>query len=90
MGNYKTSEVKIIYGVCGVMYTADMCVVNYDPDFGLFLTQLIRIDFVIDQLIAKIFFNNKFIIFLYMFRALLCSSSGGQNCIVQHLVSSHL
>ena len=24
-----------------------------------------------------------------MFRALLCSSSGGQNCIVQHLVSSH-
>ena len=32
---------------------------------------------------------NKFIIFLYMFRALLCSSSGGQNCIIQHLVSSH-
>jgi len=26
---------------------------------------------------------------LYMFRALLCSSSGGQNCIIQHLVSSH-
>ena len=25
----------------------------------------------------------------YMFRALLCSSSGGQNCIIQHLVSSH-
>ena len=24
-----------------------------------------------------------------MFRALLCSSSGGQNCIIQHLVSSH-
>ena len=24
-----------------------------------------------------------------MFRALLCSSSGGQNCILQHLVSSH-
>ena len=23
-----------------------------------------------------------------MFRALLCSSSGGQNCIIQHLVSS--
>ena len=34
-------------------------------------------------------FYNKFIIFLYMFRALLCSSSGGQNCILQHLVSSH-
>jgi len=36
----------------------------------------------------KILFHNKFIIFLYMFRA-LCSSSGGQNCIIQHLVSSH-
>jgi len=24
-----------------------------------------------------------------MFRALLCSSSGGQNCIIQHPVSSH-
>jgi len=26
----------------------------------------------------KLLFYNKFIIFLYMFRALLCSSSGGQ------------
>jgi len=38
----------------------------------------------------KFFFYNKFIIRLYMLRALLCSSSGGQNCIIQHLVSSHL
>jgi len=37
----------------------------------------------------KFLFYNKFIIFLYMFRALLCSSSGDQNCIIQHLVSSH-
>jgi len=37
----------------------------------------------------KFLFYNKFIIFLYMFRALLCSTSGGQNCIIQHLVSSH-
>ena len=37
----------------------------------------------------KFLFYNKFIIFLYTFRALLCSSSGGQNCIMQHLVSSH-
>ena len=34
-------------------------------------------------------FYNKFIIFLYMFRAIMCSSPGGQNCIIQHLVSSH-
>jgi len=39
----------------------------------------------------KFLFYNKFIIrvFLYMFRALLCSLSGGQNDIIQHLVSSH-
>ena len=37
----------------------------------------------------KFSFHNKFIIYLYMFRALLCSSSGGQNCVIQHLVSSH-
>jgi len=37
----------------------------------------------------KFFFYNKFIICLYMFRALLCSSSGGQNFIIEHLVSSH-
>jgi len=36
----------------------------------------------------KFLFYNKFIIFLYMFRALLCLSSGGQNCIIQHLVLS--
>jgi len=30
------------------------------------------------NLMYKFLFYNKFIIFLYMFRALLCSSSGGQ------------
>jgi len=40
------------------------------------------------KLMHKLFYN-KFVIFLYMFRALLCSSSGGQNFIIQHLVSSH-
>jgi len=32
---------------------------------------------------------NEFIIHLYMLRAQLCPSSGGQNCITQHLTSSH-
>ena len=36
----------------------------------------------------KFLFYNKIIIFIYMFRALLCSSSVGKNCIMQHLVSS--
>jgi len=38
----------------------------------------------------KIFFHNKFTVSLYIFRALCGSSSGGQNCIIQHLVSLHL
>jgi hypothetical protein len=36
----------------------------------------------------KVLFYNKFIIFLYMFRALLCLSSGGQIVLIQHLVLS--
>ena len=40
------------------------------------------------QLYAQILYFNKFTILLYMFRALLCSSSGGQIVLVQHLVSS--
>ena len=37
----------------------------------------------------KTLLYNKFIIRLDMFRALLYSSRGDQNCIIQHLVSSH-
>ena len=33
------------------------------------------------QLEAQILYFNTFITFLYMFRALLCSSSEGQNCV---------
>jgi len=40
------------------------------------------------QFDAKIFYFNRVIILLYMFRALLCSSSGGQIILVQHLVPS--
>ena len=40
------------------------------------------------QLDAQILYFSTFITFLYMFRALLCSSLGGQIIFVQHLVSS--
>ena len=40
------------------------------------------------QLDAKILYFHTFIAFLYMFRALLCSSPGGQIVLTQHLVSS--
>jgi hypothetical protein len=49
--------------------------------FDVLLTVHLSIILVINQLNAQILFNNKFIIFLYMLRALLCSSSGGQNFI---------
>jgi len=35
-------------------------------------------DSLIYQLAAQILYFNTFIVLLYMFRALLCSSSGGQ------------
>jgi len=40
------------------------------------------------ELDAQILYFNAFITFLYMFRALLCSSSRGLIVLVQHLVSS--
>jgi len=44
--------------------------------------------FFFNQLDAHILYFNAFITFLYMFRALLYSSSGGQIVLTQHLVSS--
>jgi hypothetical protein len=40
------------------------------------------------QLDAQTLYFNTFITFLYMFRALLCSSSGGKIVLVQPLVLS--
>ena len=62
---------------------------KYLSDFDVLLTVHLSIILASDQLNVKILFFNEFIIFLYMFRSLLCSSSGGQNCVIQHLVSSH-
>ena len=45
-------------------------------------------DILFYQLDAQILYFNTFIIFLYMFRALLCSYSGEQILLVQRLVSS--
>ena len=42
------------------------------------------------NLMHKICFTISFISFLYMFRAHVLISSGGQNCITQPLVSSHI
>jgi len=41
-----------------------------------------------DQLDAQIFNTFITILYMYMFRAMSCSSSGGQIVLIQHLVSS--
>ena len=50
------------------------------------LTVHLSITLANDQLDAQIF--NTFITILYMFRAISCSSSGGQIVLIQHLVLS--
>jgi hypothetical protein len=55
-------------------------------NFDVLLTIHLSITLANDQLGAQIF--NTFIIILYMFRAISCSSSGGQIVLIQHLVSS--
>jgi hypothetical protein len=52
------------------------------------LTVHLSITLTNDQLVAQIF--NTFITILYtcMFRAISCSSSGGQIVLIQHLISS--
>jgi len=41
-----------------------------------------------DQLDAQIFNIFITLLYMYMFRAISCSSSGGQIVLIQHLVSS--
>jgi len=50
--------------------------------FDVLLTVHLSIILVTDQLMHQFLFYNEFIIHLYMFQAQLCSSSGGQNCII--------
>jgi len=45
---------------------------------------------VINQLDAQNLFYNKFISFLYMFRAPCAHRQEVKNCIIQPVVSSHL
>jgi len=56
---------------------------------NFYVLPMVHLSIILVINMHKFLFHNKFIICLYMFRALLCSSSGGQNCIIQHLVLSH-
>ena len=55
-------------------------------NFDVSLTVHLSITLANDQLETK--FVNVFIIILYTFRAITCSSSGGHIVLIRHLVSS--
>jgi len=60
-------------------------------DFDVLLTMHLSIFIlIINQLDAQSFFDNKFHFMPLHVSSTMCSSSGGQNCIIQPLVSSHL
>jgi len=56
--------------------------------FNVSLTVHLSITLANDQLVAQIFNTFITILYTYMFRAISCSSSGGQIVLIQHLVSS--
>ena len=56
--------------------------------FYVSLTVHLSITLANDQLNAQIFNTFITILYMYMFRAISCSSSGGQIVLIQHLVSS--
>jgi len=71
--------------VRGIMFIESMLKLFY---VLLTVHRIIMIVFFFCQLDAQILYFNTFILFFYMFRALLCLSSEGQIVLVQHLVSS--
>jgi len=58
------------------------------PYFDVSLTVHLSITLANDQLNVQIFNTFITILYMYMFRAISCSSSGGQIVLIQHLVSS--
>jgi len=60
----------------------------YITNFCVSLTVHLSITLANDQLDAQIFNTIIAILYMYMFRAISCSSSGDQIVLIQHLVSS--
>jgi hypothetical protein len=66
--------------------SVDQTVLYYFFDVSLIVH--LSITLANDQLDAQIFNTFIEILYMYMFRAISCSSSGGQTVLIQHLVSS--
>jgi hypothetical protein len=56
--------------------------------FDVSLTVHLSVTLANDQLDAQVFNTFIAVLFMYMFRAIPCSFSGGQIVLIQHLVSS--
>ena len=61
---------------------------NYSTRFLCFADRAIFITLANDKFDAQIFNTFITILYTYMFRAISCSSSGGQIVLIQHLISS--
>ena len=74
------------YAVCGRMFMSSVfsVLVCWWSACDCLWTQTLAND----QLDAQIFNTFITILYMYMFRAISCSSSGGQTVLIQHLVSS--
>jgi hypothetical protein len=70
------------------MFKKNCALWNIFYRFDIWLTVHLSTTIANEQLDAQIF--NKFIaiLYMYMFRAISCSFSGGQIVLTQHLVSS--
>jgi hypothetical protein len=69
--------------------TISICIIHKSkPNFEVSLTVRHSITSDNDQLDGKFFNTFITILYMYMFRAISCSSSGGQIVLIQHLVSS--
>jgi len=65
------------------------CIFSTDiRNFDVSLTVHLSLTLANDQLDAQIFNTFITILNMYMFRAISCSSSGGQIVLIQHVVSS--
>ena len=62
--------------------------VTFPGNFYISLTVHLSITLANVQLDAQIFNTFITILYIYVFRAISCSSSGGQIVLIQHLVSS--
>jgi len=77
-------------GVWAFCYVHSMRWANPSYKQSYQMPEVVITIFILANLMHKILFYNKFYFMPLHVSSIMCSSSGGQNCIIQPLVSSHL